>query len=96
MPRAPEKPLPLPPSVYYVLIGVNLLLRFTWSLKLSSHLHYLVEWERDLLLFEALELDRGWKQRQPIYRLWMWLVHVRLFGASYRSAVTRELDLLGF
>lgn len=56
--RAPEKPLPLPPSVYYVLIGVNLLLRFTWSLKLSSHLHYLVEWERDLLLFEALELAR--------------------------------------
>ena len=46
--------------------------------------------------FEALALDRGWKQRQPIYRLWMWLVHVRLFGASYRSAVTRELDLLGF
>ena len=46
--------------------------------------------------FGALELDRGWKQRQPIYRLWTWLVHVRLFGASYRSAVTRELDLLGF
>ncbi|WFD35256.1 protein-ER retention protein [Malassezia cuniculi] len=56
--RAPEKPLPLPPAVYYVLLGVNLLLRFTWSLKMSAHLHYLVEWERQLLLFEALELAR--------------------------------------
>ena len=46
--------------------------------------------------FDALQLDYGWERRQPIYRLWMWLVHVRLFGESYRSAVTRELDLLGF
>ncbi len=46
--------------------------------------------------FDALQLEHGWKRRQPIYRLWMWLVHVRLFGASYRSAVIRELDLLGF
>ena len=56
--RAPEKPLPLPPSVYYVLLGVNLLLRFTWSLKLSAHLNFLFEWERQLLFFEALELAR--------------------------------------
>ena len=46
--------------------------------------------------FDAVQLDYGWQARQPIYRLWMWLVHVRLFGTSYRSAVTRELDLLGF
>ena len=46
--------------------------------------------------FDALQPGHGWKERQPIYRLWMWLVHIRLFGASYRSAVTRELDLLGF
>lgn len=46
--------------------------------------------------FDALQLEHGWQARQPIYRLWMWLVHVRLFGASYRSAVTRDLDLLGF
>lgn len=56
--RTPEKPLPLPASVYYILIVVNLLLRFTWSLKLSSHLHQLVEWENGLLLLEALELVR--------------------------------------
>ena len=39
-------------------IVVNLLLRFTWSLKLSPHLVYLVEWQRGLLLLEALELVR--------------------------------------
>ena len=46
--------------------------------------------------FDALQLDYGWERRQPIYRFWMWLVHVRLFGAGYRTAVTHELDLLGF
>lgn len=46
--------------------------------------------------FEALDFDEGWRNRQPVYRLWMWLVHVRLFGSSYVSAVERELDALGF
>lgn len=46
--------------------------------------------------FEALCLEEGWRERQPIYRLWIWLVHVRLFGGSYVSAVARELKILGF
>jgi len=46
--------------------------------------------------FERLELTAGWQARQPIYRLWTWLVHVRLFGGSYGSAVERELETLGF
>lgn len=46
--------------------------------------------------FDALELEPGWRERQPVYRLWMWLVHVRLFGENYRPAVERELDWLGF
>ncbi len=46
--------------------------------------------------FERLDLDDGWQERQPIYRLWTWLVHVRLFGASYRPAVERDLAALGF
>lgn len=46
--------------------------------------------------FDALQLEPGWPERQPIYRLWMWLVHVRLFGEGYRSAAERELDTLGF
>ena len=48
------------------------------------------------IFFDRLELAKGWQERQPIYRLWTWLVHVRLFGGSYRSAVERELDTLGF
>ena len=46
--------------------------------------------------FDALELESGWRERQPVYRLWMWLLHVRLFGESYRPAVERELATLGF
>ncbi|QZD95102.1 fructosamine kinase family protein [Qipengyuania gelatinilytica] len=46
--------------------------------------------------FDALELERGWRNRLPIYRLWMWLLHVRLFGESYRPAVERELAALSF
>ena len=46
--------------------------------------------------FDALELGHGWRERQPVYRLWMWLLHVRLFGNNYRPAVERELDTLGF
>ena len=46
--------------------------------------------------FARLELEPGWQDRQPVYRLWTWLLHVRLFGDGYRSAVERELATLGF
>ncbi|MBX7457700.1 fructosamine kinase family protein [Qipengyuania sp. 1NDH17] len=46
--------------------------------------------------FETLELESGWQERQPVYRLWMWLLHVRLFGSGYVAAVDRDLALLGF
>lgn len=46
--------------------------------------------------FDALDLASGWRNRLPVYRLWMWLLHVRLFGESYRPAVERELAALGF
>ena len=45
--------------------------------------------------FDAMDMAPGWKDRLPIYRLWMWLLHVRLFGDSYRAAVESELDALG-
>ncbi|WFD31793.1 protein-ER retention protein [Malassezia sp. CBS 17886] len=56
--RGPEKPLPLPAVLYYAFILVNLVLRFTWSLKLSAHLQYLADWQRGLVLLEALEIVR--------------------------------------
>ncbi len=46
--------------------------------------------------FELCSLDPGWRKRQPLYRLWPWLVHLRLFGSSYRGQVDRELSALGF
>lgn len=45
--------------------------------------------------FELLDLEPGWQERQALYRLWSWLVHLRLFGGGYRSAVDRCLTELG-
>jgi hypothetical protein len=52
------------PSLYYIAILVDLLLRFTWSLKLSSHLHRIAELESGVFLMECLEVMRRW--------LWMY------------------------
>lgn len=46
--------------------------------------------------FNALELETGWRERQPIYRLPMWLIYIRLFGEAYRSAAEGELAGLRF
>ena len=45
--------------------------------------------------FDALDLDRGWRERVPIYRLWPLLVHLRLFGAGYHAQVSDALDRVG-
>ncbi len=45
--------------------------------------------------FEEAELEPGWQERQLIYQLWPILVHIRLFGDSYRGAATAILDRLG-
>lgn len=47
------------------------------------------------LFFDALALDAGWQERQPIYRLWPLLVHLRLFGSGYAGAVSGALQSLG-
>lgn len=46
--------------------------------------------------FERCGPDQGWRERQPLYRLWPLLVHLRLFGSSYRGQVEREMNALGF
>lgn len=46
--------------------------------------------------FEEMDLAQDWRGRQPVYRLWIWLVHVRLFGASYTTNVQNDLETLGF
>ncbi|HMI18863.1 MAG TPA: fructosamine kinase family protein [Sphingomonas sp.] len=45
--------------------------------------------------FEALNLEQGWRERQPVYRLWPLLVHLRLFGDSYGDSVGAALSTLG-
>ncbi|MGB0696997.1 MAG: fructosamine kinase family protein [Rhodospirillaceae bacterium] len=40
-------------------------------------------------------LEPGWRDRAPIYSLWPALVHIRLFGAGYRSMVEGFLTQAG-
>lgn len=47
-------------------------------------------------LFDRLDLAPGWRERLPVYRLWMWLIHIRLFGEGYRPAAEADLERLGF
>ena len=37
-------------------------------------------------------LRDGWADRRPIYRLWIALLHLRLFGAGYRAMAETCLD----
>lgn len=48
------------PSIYYFSILLNFVLRFTWSLKLSPHLHNVADIEAGIFMMEALELLRRW------------------------------------
>ncbi|CAG8597994.1 11128_t:CDS:2 [Dentiscutata erythropus] len=47
-------------SIYYIAIFLNFLLRFTWSLKLSSHLHIIDHLKPSVFLMECLEVTRRW------------------------------------
>lgn len=46
------------PSIYQISVVLDLLLRFSWSLKLSSHLHHIIELEKGVFLLEFLEILR--------------------------------------
>ncbi len=45
--------------------------------------------------FDALDLEHGWRERLPLYRLSPALVHLRLFGSGYTYLVSRTLDECG-
>ncbi|KAI1802757.1 EXS-domain-containing protein [Daldinia bambusicola] len=49
-----------PPALYYVVIAMDLLLRCTWSLKLSPHLGRIADWEGSIFVIELLEVFRRW------------------------------------
>jgi hypothetical protein len=81
------------PLVYHLAVAIDLLLRLTWSLKLSSHLHAIHEIEQGVFLLEALE----------VLRRWMWLFlrieweSVRRGGALSTAAgsATMEASISG-
>lgn len=47
-------------EVYYFAIVIDLLLRCTWSLKLSPHLDHFADFESGIFLMEFLEVGRRW------------------------------------
>jgi hypothetical protein len=48
------------PAVYYAVIGLDLMLRCTWMLKLSTHLDHFTEFESSIFLLQFLEVFRRW------------------------------------
>ena len=48
------------PGVYYVVIGLDLMLRCTWSLKLSPHLDHFNDLEGGIFVMQLLEVFRRW------------------------------------
>jgi hypothetical protein len=49
-----------PPVVYYLAIVIDLVLRFSWSLKLSPHLDHIFEFESSIFLIQFAEVFRRW------------------------------------
>lgn len=56
----PTPSLIFPAWFYQLAILLDLLLRFFWSLKLSSHLHHVIEWQGGVFSMELLEIIRRW------------------------------------
>lgn len=48
------------PNIYYSVIAMDLLLRCTWSLKLSPHLDHFNDLEGGIFMMELLEVFRRW------------------------------------
>lgn len=48
------------PAVYYSVIGLDLILRCTWTLKLSPHLDHVADMEGAVFVIEFLEVFRRW------------------------------------
>ncbi|KAK4091458.1 protein-ER retention protein (Erd1) [Purpureocillium lilacinum] len=47
-------------TIYYVVIGMDLMLRCSWSMKLSPHLDRFSDFESGIFLIEFLEVFRRW------------------------------------
>lgn len=70
------------PLIYYIVIGVDIILRFAWSMKLSLHVVKLDGLEGGVFLLEILEL----------LRRWMW-VYFRVETEYVRTTPALMVDL---
>lgn len=48
------------PGAYYAVVATDLMLRCTWSLKLSPHLDHVADFESSIFVIEVLEVFRRW------------------------------------
>ncbi|GAA5945190.1 Erd1p [Sporobolomyces koalae] len=69
------------PTIYYLAIAIDLLLRLTWSFKLSPHLHEMGDLESGVFVMELLE----------VVRRWGW-VYLRIEWEAVRKGQGGELD----
>ena len=101
----PRRPRPV--LLHGDLWGGNVLVRGSRIAALIDPACYLGDREVDMAMltlfdrpppsfFTTLELEPGWRERQPLYRLWPLLVHLRLFGDSYAGSVMGALAAIGF
>jgi EXS family len=72
-----RSPLLFPLPVYPLTVFLDLVLRLTWGIKLSSHLHAHIQGEGSLLIF--------WVEVAEVVRRWMW-VFVRVEWELVRQA----------
>ncbi|ODQ65446.1 EXS-domain-containing protein [Nadsonia fulvescens var. elongata DSM 6958] len=49
-----------PVILYYIAIALDLCLRLTWSLKLSSHWYHITDFEAGVFMLEIMEVGRRW------------------------------------
>lgn len=73
--------------MYYTAIGIDLLLRCTWSFKLSPHLDHFNDLEGGIFLMEMLEVMRRW--------MWIFFRVETEWGELYSSRCLRawKIDL---
>ncbi|KAI4865753.1 EXS-domain-containing protein [Hypoxylon rubiginosum] len=71
-----------PPALYYGVVALDLLLRCTWSLKLSPHLGRVADWEGSIFALELLE----------VFRRWVW-IFFRVETEWIRSTAVPGLDV---
>lgn len=70
--------------MYYYVIVIDLLLRCTWSFKLSPHLDHFNDLEGGIFLMELLE----------VFRRWVWVFfRVETEWGEFASASTFDLML---